>query len=160
MRASTTRQPRAALARRPAPVLASGLLLAGLLTGCSSDGSSVDLSRLGDQIQQGIDDARGAVQDVQDEVKAAGLDESTRKAVEDAVSSASTAIDQARGTIATAGATAGPQAQAAVADAKTALADAKAKVDAAAAQAQGALKTGLQALSGQIDDLAARLDKS
>ena len=158
MRASVPRI--APAVRRLAPLFVGGALLSGLLVGCSADGGSVDLSRVGDQIQQGIDSARGAVQDVNDEIKAAGLDQSTRASVEAAVSSASGAIDQARTALASAGATTGPQADAAVVDAKASLAGAKAKVDAAAGNAQGALKNGLEALAGQIDGLAARLDNA
>ena len=133
-------------------------MTAGLMTGCSADSESgIDLDRVGEQVQQGIDDARGTIEGVEEQIRSAGLDETTRATVEDAVSSASSAMDQARAALESAAATAGPEADAAVQDAKQSLADARAKLDDATAQTEGVVKTGLETLAEQIDGLAARL---
>lgn len=138
-----------------AAVTAAALALAGC-----SDLPGVDWDQLSEQVQQGVDDARESVDQIERTIGDAGLDDQTRTAIEEATTSASQAIEQARTAIQQAADDAGPQGQEAVDAARAALQDAKVKVDDAASRAKGSVREGLTALADQIDRLADELDKA
>lgn len=139
-----------ALPRRSFVALALAAVLAAGASACS-----VDLDQVGSQVQDAVDGARGALDDVEQAVQdAAGLDDAARAGLDDAVTQAEGAIAEARSAIEQ-----GADAET-VQSAQEALAQARAAVEEAAATAPSTVGPALDALASQIDDLVARLTPS
>ncbi len=155
------RTPSRTRSRLLAPPLCA-LVTAGLLAGCSEgqDLPDVDLDRIGEDVQEGVDGARRSVQELEQTLDEATLDGDAKAQVEDAVTSAGAAIDEARAAVEGAADDAGPEADQAVADARSALQEAEQKLDAAAGDADGALRTALDALREQVKSLGQQLDEA
>ena len=148
--------PRHAPQRTAAALVSAAVLLPGLLlAGCSE--AAVDWDSIGQTVQQGVDKARGTVDEITATAADAGLDQSTLTQVKDVTGSAGDAISQARAALDGAS-EAGETASTAIAEAQSALQDAKDKVDELSGTVGEPLASALASLADQLAALAGELD--
>jgi molecular chaperone DnaK (HSP70) len=139
--------------------IAVGVAAALTLTSCGApETADVDLSRLSEEVSEGVSSARDSLENLEGSMDDLNLDSETRAKVDEARTAASSAIDDARTAIEESVDSSAPEARQAVEDAKAGLADARTKLDDAAAGTEGAVKSALEALAEQIDRLSTQLD--
>lgn len=133
----------------------TGLVTLMALSACSSD-DLPNLDSLREKVQQGVGDARSSVDDVQNAVNNAGLNQETLTKVTDATSAATAALTSARTALGDAGTTSAEARE----NARAGLEDARVQVADAASSTQGPVRDALEALAQQMDELAGQIDEA
>ena len=126
------------------------------VAGCTPDGDAdveIDLGKVREQLEQGADDVRESADEVRDAIAGANLDEETRQAVDEAVTTSREAMEEARAAVAGASDEVGAETRSALDEAADGLADARRLVVEAATETEGAVRAALEDLAAQIDRL-------
>ena len=139
---------------------AAAVVITLLVAGCTPTGDggvAIDLSQAREQLEQGVDEVQESADEARDAIVGANLDDQTRQAVDEAVSTSRAAMEEAQTAIAGASDDVSSESQAAFDDAAEGLADARQLVEAAAQETEGAVRAALEELAAQMNRLTARI---